>query len=457
MENFVEMQREYFNTGITLSYEFRIEQLKKLRDLLKNQEAELVEAVQKDFSKPTFEIYTSEIMSVYDELDYMIKHLRHLMQPQKVSTSVVHFLSKSEIISEPLGQILIISPWNYPVNLALTPLIGAMAAGNTIVLKPSEISHHTTQFLDQLISQNFDRRYIQFIQGDGKTTQELIHQNFDHIFFTGSTRVGREVMKTAAEYLTPVTLELGGKSPAIVTADADLIKTANRIVWGKTVNAGQTCIAPDYVLVDAVIKDKLIRLIEEAQKRQYGIEMMKNEDYAQIINDKHFEGLHQLLDGQNVIYGGKSNRESRKFELTLIDEPDLNSPVMQEEIFGPILPIISYQELDEIIPIIRDHGKPLALYLFTKSIQTKQFIKQHLSFGGGSINDTLIHYANAKLPFGGVGGSGIGEYHGKHSFDTFSHYKGITEKTTLFDIPFRYAPYDDWKLKLIKQYLKYTK
>lgn len=443
-------QIDFFQTGQTLDYDFRREMLLRFKEMLKKNESRIVEAIQADFGKDYFEAYATELMMIHDEINYMLKNLKKLMKPQRVGTPITHFYSKSKIYKEPFGAVLIVAPWNYPFTLALTPAVGAIAAGNTVVIKPSEMTKHSSALMKEMIEDTFPPEYIAVVEGAAETTQNLIQQDFDYLFFTGSEQVGKAVMKTASETLTPVTLELGGKSPAIVAADADLVKAAVRIAWGKTVNGGQTCIAPDYVLVDESVKNQLILLIQQAFDRLYGEDIFNNEDFASIINEKHFKRIEQLMENQEIMYGGKTDLETRKIEPTLVNEPDLASDIMQEEIFGPVLPIISYQSMDEAVQIIRDREKPLALYLFTESKDLQKQMTKHVSFGGGLVNDTLIHFANSNLPFGGVGHSGMGSYSGAYSFDTFSHAKGMSRKTTLFDLPFRYPPYTDFKLKAIQ-------
>ncbi len=443
-------QEDFFATGKTLSYAFRKEMLLRFKQMLNENKDRIAVAVEADFGKAYFEAYATEILMIYDELNYMLKNLKFLMKPKRVPTSLMHFYSKSQVIPEPFGNVLIISPWNYPFTLSLTPMIGAIAAGNTVVLKPSETTPHSSALMKEMIADTFSPEYITVVEGEAETTQNLIKDNFDYLFFTGSDRVGREVMKTASETLTPVTLELGGKSPAIVTEDSDLVKAAVRIAWGKTVNAGQTCIAPDYVLVHESVKNRFVLLVQQAFEKLHGLDVFSNEDFPSIINEKHFERIQGLFADETLLYGGQADAATRKIAPTLVDEPALDSDIMQEEIFGPVLPVLSYSSLDEAIEVIRDREKPLALYLFTEDKAVKEYISSYLSFGGGAINDTLIHFANNNLPFGGVGGSGMGSYHGKYSFETFSHLKGITEKTTLFDIPFRYPPYTNFKEKVIR-------
>lgn len=453
IETIAKKQRNYFYQGETLSVDFRKKQLMKLKKTLIAHQDDIVEAVHKDFGKSSFETYVTEIQVVYDEINYMLKNLKKLAKPQKVRTPLLHFYSKSKIMHDPLGTVLIISPWNYPLALALTPLAGAIAAGNCAVIKPSEVSSHTSALISKIITENFDEQYLTVYEGEADTTQTLLKQGFDHCFFTGSTEVGKKIMQTASETLTPVTLELGGKSPCVVTEDADIVKAACRIVWGKFVNAGQTCIAPDFVLVHESVKHRLILMIQEVLRRFYGEQPLENDDYARIITEKHFDRLVGLMDNESILHGGEYSRDTLSIAPTLVDDPDWDSQIMTEEIFGPLLPIIGYDSIVDTVHTLQDRPKPLAFYLFTESEVYKEFVMGSLSFGGGCINDTLIHFANLNMPFGGVGHSGMGNYHGKYSFDTFTHFKSVTEKTTLFDIPLRYPPYSskvlDWLKKMM--------
>ena len=453
IETIAKKQRNYFYQGETLSVDFRKKQLMKLKKTLIAHQDDIVEAVHKDFGKSSFETYVTEIQVVYDEINYMLKNLKKLAKPQKVRTPLLHFYSKSKIMHDPLGTVLIISPWNYPLALALTPLAGAIAAGNCAVIKPSEVSSHTSALISKIITENFDEQYLTVYEGEADTTQTLLKQGFDHCFFTGSTEVGKKIMQTASETLTPVTLELGGKSPCVVTEDADIVKAACRIVWGKFVNAGQTCIAPDFVLAHESVKHRLILMIQEVLRRFYGEQPLENDDYARIITEKHFDRLVGLMDNESILHGGEYSRDTLSIAPTLVDDPDWDSQIMTEEIFGPLLPIIGYDSIVDTVHTLQDRPKPLAFYLFTESEVYKEFVMGSLSFGGGCINDTLIHFANLNMPFGGVGHSGMGNYHGKYSFDTFTHSKSVTEKTTLFDIPLRYPPYSskvlDWLKKMM--------
>lgn len=444
-------QEMFLRSGITLDVKFRIKQLKRLKEAIKAHDVLIYDALKKDLNKPVFESYVTELGSVYGEIDYMIKHVKDWAKPKRVPTSLAHFYSKSHIYQEPYGRVLIIAPWNFPIQLSFVPLVGAMAAGNCVVLKPSELAPYTARVIQQIIESVFAREYVAVEQGDGKVSQQLLKEGVDYCFFTGSTQVGKAIMETASQTLTPVTLELGGKSPVIVAKDTNIKHAAQRIVWGKFTNAGQTCIAPDYLLVDEVIRDDLISAIIEVIEEYYTKKPLENSDYSKMINKRHFKRVKKLMKNQSVIYGGGSNKEMLTIEPTLVLEPELDTELMQEEIFGPILPILTYREVSQAVEFIRSKDKPLALYLFTQDKALKEYIIKNLSFGGATINDTLIHQSNYNLPFGGVGASGMGQYHGKYSLETFSHPKSVIEKTDLFDIKLRYPPYKDWALKFIKK------
>jgi len=375
------------------------------------------------------------------------------MRPKRVATPIASFGGISKIYKQPLGTVLVMSPWNYPFMLTLAPVVAAVAAGNCCTIKPSSYSPNTSALIQKIIDQTFDEKYMCVFQGNREINQVLLEQKFDHIFFTGSVKVGKIVMQAAASTLTPITLELGGKSPCVVNKDANISMTAARIVWGKTINSGQTCVAPDYVLVHKDVKDELVKELIKYKKKYFGESMTESEDFGKIIRKQAFDGLVELLDGQKILDGGKYDEKSMKIELTLLDNPALDSPVMQREIFGPILPIISVENMDEAVDIIRKYEKPLALYLFTKDKKVHRTATHHLHFGGGCINDTVMHIANGNMPFGGVGESGMGNYHGIQGFDTFSHTKSVLKQNFLFDVPLRYAPYKK-KLGLIKMILK---
>lgn len=429
-----------------------------LKKLLKNiivHEEEILDALYKDFKKPRFEGVITETSYVINDLKHTIKNLNQWAKPQRVFPSLLNFPSSDYIYKEPYGKVLIIAPWNYPFQLALSPLVAAIAAGNSVTLKPSEMTPYTSALISKIIRETFDVRQALVVTGDHTIAQDLLQKRWDYIFFTGSVPVGKIVAKAAAEHMTPVTLELGGKSPCIVDETANLPLAAKRIAWGKLVNAGQTCIAPDYILVHYRVKKKFIELLKEEIQKALGENPENSKDFARIINLKNWRRQIGLLENQNIIFGGQYQEEELYLAPTLIEEPDLDSPVMQEEIFGPILPIKSYENKTDIERIISRFEKPLALYLFSENKAFIKEISERYSFGGGCINDTLIHFANHKLPFGGVGHSGIGAYHGRLGFDSFSHQKAVVKKTNWLDVPLRYAPYGG-KLKLIKRILNWV-
>lgn len=452
MKQLLKDQREFFKEGYSLDANYRIRQLKRLRRALDEFYPIIVDALKADLNKSETESYLTEISMVYKEIDYMIKAIPKWVKPKSVPTSLAHFYSKSSIHNQPYGTVLIISPWNYPFQLALIPLVGAIAAGNCVILKPSEQAPVTSRILSLLIKSLFEDRYVAVLEGDGHVSQDLLKAGVDYCFFTGSSQVGKEIMKTAALNLTPVTLELGGKSPTIVTDSTNLDHAASRIVWGKLINAGQTCIAPDYLLVDQQIMDEFVKRLKEKVTDFYGLSPLTNPDYPKIINQKHFDRLVGLIDNHEVESGGRYDPVNLAIEPTIVVEPDLNGKLMTDEIFGPILPIIAYKNLDDALNIIQERPAPLALYLFSQDKTIKRKVVNNLSFGGGAINDTLIHFTNHHLPFGGIGNSGIGKYHGKNSLETFSNKKGITEKTDLFDIPLRYPPYLKKTSQLLKRF-----
>ena len=444
----IEQQRKFFGRGKTKNLEFRRQQLEKLKTAIKDRESEIISALHQDLHKPELEGYIE--LAVLQDINYALKHLKSWLKPQKVKAPLTQFPASGYIYSEPLGNVLIIGPWNYPFSLMISPLIGAIAAGNCAILKPSELAPHTSKVLTQLINDNFDPGYIKAIEGGVETSQALLSQKFDHIFFTGGTKVGKIVMEAAAKNLTPVTLELGGKSPCIIDRKINIKETAKRITWGKFINGGQTCIAPDYLLVDKQIKDELITAIEQCVLEFYGNNPRSSPDLARIINPKQFNRLQALLADGEIILGGEADAEDLYIAPTLIVNPSLDSPLMQEEIFGPILPILEYEDLSEAIALINSRPKPLALYIFSKDKQIQLQILLGTSSGGVCINDTIMQVGINELPFGGVGESGIGSYHGKFSFDTFSHQKSVLKKSFRFDLNWRYAPYID-KLDLFKK------
>ena len=451
IKGLLEKQRAFFKWGKTRNIPFRIRKLKKLYRCIEENEAAIEAALKKDLNKAAFESYETEIGIVLDEIRYVIRHLPQWAAKKWVPTPMMHFLSYSAVYEEPLGVVLILAPWNYPFQLNMMPLIGAIAAGNCAVLKPSEYAVHTAKVVEKIVKEVFSECYVSVISGGQEVSQELLSERFDHIFFTGSPAVGKVVMEAASKYLTPVTLELGGKSPCIVDETADLRLAAKRIIWGKLLNAGQTCIAPDYLLVQQTVKEPLIREMEKYIRKFYGECPEMHSEYPKIINEKHFRRLMHLIEDGRILSGGWVNMKTRQIAPTLIDDVDWNSPVMQEEIFGPILPILTFEDPMEVIPMIDRHPKPLALYLFTKEKAYADSIIGLVSFGGGCINDTMIHIASNRLMFGGTGTSGMGQYHGKYSFETFSHKKSIVRKSNLLDIDLRYPPYRNhlWMLKTI--------
>ena len=432
--------------------ETRKNSLKKLLSNIIKCEEEIIKALYNDFKKPAFEAVATETSYIISDLKDTISTIDSYCKPKKVKFNLLNFPSNDYIISEPYGKVLIIAPWNYPFQLAICPLVAAVAAGNTVVLKPSELTPHTSAIIAKIISASFDKSHVNVEQGGEEKSTELLNRRWDYIFFTGSVPVGKIVAKAAAVNLTPVTLELGGKSPCIVDQTASI--TAKRIVWGKFMNAGQTCIAPDYILVHHSVKANLITELKNEITKAYGTDIKSSPDLARIINTKHWERLISYLQKDKIIFGGESDKETLFIAPTLIDEPDLKSDLMQNEIFGPILPIISYKDEKELKSIIESYEKPLSLYVFTERKEFADHIIHYFSFGGGCINDTLMHISNKNLPFGGVGHSGMGAYHGRSSFDTFSHKKSISKKATWLDIPLRYAPYKD-KLESLRKLLKW--
>lgn len=453
MTNLIQKQKHFYRSGATLPRAYRLSQLKKLREALIANEKKIVEALKNDLNKSEFEAFSTEIGIVYEELAYAIKHLRRWMAPKKVKTALTHIGSKGRIIPEPYGVALIIAPWNYPFQLAVSPLIGALAAGNTVLLKPSELTPATSLLLADILSGIYGEEYVAVVQGGPDASQELLAQPVDYIFFTGSVNVGKIVMQAAAKQLIPLTLELGGKSPCIVHGDAELKLAARRIVFGKFTNAGQTCIAPDYLLVHRSVKPKLISCLREAIRELYGPDPLSNPSYGRIVSQKHFERLASFLQDGSIAAGGQTAPDRLRIEPTLLDQVTWDMPVMQEEIFGPILPILEYDSIQEAIDRINDRPKPLALYLFTQQPGVEAKVVGSVSYGGGCINDTLMHIATPYLPFGGVGESGMGAYHGKGSFDTFTHYKSVLKQTTRFDIAFRY-PSSKNGLKMLRKLMK---
>ena len=448
----IENQRNYFNQGPTKEISFRIKQLKTLEQAIIASEQKIISALNKDLNKTAYESYMTEIGLILSEIRFTIKHIRAWSRPRKVKTPRIYPLAASYQYPEPYGMVLIISPWNYPFQLAMAPIIGAMAAGNCTILKPSEYAPHTSGVISELLAEHFDDQYLTAICGDAETGKALLEHKFDYIFFTGSVPLGKIVMAAAAKHVSPVTLELGGKSPCIVDKTANIRLSAKRIISGKFINAGQTCIAPDYLMVHESIKAELVDHMQKTIKQFYGERPLESNDYPRIINHRHFERIAVYLQKGNIIMGGETDQKQLYISPTLLDKIGWDDPVMQDEIFGPILPIIEYQHLSEVIAAVNSRPKPLALYLFSADKNIQQRILKEISFGGGCINDTLLHFANPHLPFGGVGNSGIGSYHGKASFDTFSHHKSILKNRLSFDLPMRYPPYKN--LKYLKKILR---
>lgn len=442
-------QRQFFKTNKTRDIAYLISLLKTLKqEILTNEEA-IYQALEKDFKKSRFETYLSEIGIVLAELDLAIKNIHKWSKPKRVMPSILNFPSSDYIYSEPYGAILIIGPWNYPFQLALAPMIAAIAAGNTAIIKPSELTPHTSKLVEDIITKVFQKEHVAIVQGGVPETTELLAQKWDYIFFTGSVPVGKIVAKAAAEHMTPVTLELGGKNPCIIDDTVNLKLTARRLVWGKFLNAGQTCIAPDYLLVKPEIKADLIQQLIIEIEKAYTNNPQDSLDYPRIINSKNLDRLTRMLQDVKIAYGGQYDSTDHYLAPTLIDEPALDSEAMKDEIFGPILPILSYTSEDDLKRIIDSYEKPLAFYVFSNNNSYAKQLMSKFSFGGGTINDTMIHFGNHRLPFGGVGDSGIGAYHGRIGYETFSHQKAVVKKGNWLDIPMRYAPYKG-KLKQLK-------
>jgi aldehyde dehydrogenase (NAD+) len=450
-----EKMQTFFFSGATSSYEFRQKQLQTLRTAIKKYEPEITEALFNDLHKSAEEAYSTEIGFIYSEISHTLKHLKSWMKPRSVSTPIVLFPSSSKIIREALGVTLIIAPWNYPFQLLMAPLIGAIAGGNCAVLKPSEFTVSTSNIISKIIGEIFDPTYMTVVEGDGAVVvpQMMNDNRFDHVFFTGSIAVGKEIAQLAAPKLVSVTLELGGKSPCVVDKDADLKVAAQRIVWGKFTNAGQTCVAPDYLLVHENRRDELVVNMQKSIRAFFGDDPQQSKDYGRIINERRFDKVNSYLENASIVSGGKTSREQLYIEPTIIDNVPLDQAVMQDEIFGPILPVFTYQKHDEALDLIKRSSHPLALYVFTNNKEVEQLYLHKVQFGGGCINNTLVHLANAELPFGGVGNSGVGAYHGKFSFDTFTRPKSVLKTATWLDLKVKYPPYKG-KLKMMKMLFK---
>lgn len=450
IQTVLKSQREYFQSGITKDLAYRADCLKELKSEIIKHEEDIIAAMYNDFKKPPFEVYATEIAMVLQEIKHTLKHLKSWARPFRVKTPYAQFPGKSYVYPEPYGTVLVIAPWNYPFLLAFAPVIGAVSAGNCVVLKPSEYAPNTSKVISGIIWESLPKELITVFEGDKRVSEELLTQRFDYIFFTGSTMVGKLVMQAAAKHLTPVTLELGGKSPCIVDEDADIALAARRIAWGKFVNAGQTCIAPDYILVSKKSKMELLERIQSCIKEFYGDDPLGSPDYARIINKRHFERLKGLMDDKKVVIGGTANEDELYISPTVMEQMTWEDSVMQEEIFGPLLPVMEYDDLSEAISIILKQPRPLALYYFTSNRKNQQRVIKEIPCGGICINDTIMHASTPYLPFGGIGDSGMGSYHGRSGFDTFSHQKSVYRNSTGIDLPFRYPPYEK-RLGLIRR------
>jgi aldehyde dehydrogenase (NAD+) len=443
-------QQKLFASNKTRDIDFRIGQLKKLKAVLKANEDILYGAIYKDFGKSEFETYASELALVYHELNLFIKNLWKWSKPKKVATGLANFPAKSYIITEPLGNTLIIGAWNYPFLLTLHPVVNSLAAGNTVILKPSELSANTSKVLEQLINKNFDNAYFAVVEGGAAETTEILKLKFDKIFFTGSTKIGRIIYEAAAKQLCPVALELGGKSPTFVLADCDIKVTVKRIVWAKFLNAGQTCVAPDYILVEKKIESKFLEALKREIEKYHEPDTKLNDNYLRIINLNHFKRLNDLIDPEKIYYGGLTNMQERFIGPTVFNNISFEDEIMQDEIFGPLLPVIGFENLDTAIQAVKARPKPLACYVYSKNKKNIQKLLHEVSFGGGAVNDSVMHLSNSNLPFGGVGLSGIGNYHGKAGLACFSHQKSILHKPFWIEPNIKYPPYSKLKMKIIK-------
>ncbi len=453
IQSIIDRQREYFKTGKMRNPKARVESLKRLYQNIKLMMPEIVEALRLDLNKCEMESYMSEIGMVLSETRYMIKHCKHFAKPQRVITPLVHFHSKSYKFPSAYGCVLVISPWNYPFLLSIDPIVDAVSAGNSVILKSSQSSPNVTQVMAKLIEKTFERGHVDVVLGGHEDCDYLLDQDFDYIFFTGSPRVGKIVMQRACEHFTPVTLELGGKSPCIVDKDANISLSAKRIVWGKFLNCGQTCVAPDYIYCHTSIKDKLVDEIKRQIVLQYTTDPVRNNDYPKMINERRFDAVVSLIDKDKVLFGGKVDKDKLKIEPTLVDAT-FDDAVMQEEIFGPVLPFVTFNDIDEVITKVNALPTPLALYIFSDNKKVQDKVLNECQFGGGCVNDTVIHLASSNLGFGGLKNSGIGAYHGKTGFDTFTHYKSIVNKKNWIDLPIRHQPVSKFKYWLIKLFLR---
>ncbi|MDA2215981.1 MULTISPECIES: aldehyde dehydrogenase [Bacillus] len=453
VSSIINKQKAYFYNGHTRSIEVRKNNLKKLYEGIQRFEEEIFQALKLDLNKSVHESFTTEVGYVLKEISFQLKHISSWSKPKRVRTALTHFGSKGKVVPEPYGVTLIIAPWNYPFQLAIAPLVGALAAGNTIVLKPSELTPNVSKVLTRMLGELFQEELVAVVEGGVEESTALLKEPFDYIFFTGSVGVGKVVMEAAAKQLTPLTLELGGKSPCIVHKDAKIDVTARRIVWGKFLNAGQTCVAPDYMYVHTSVKKQLIEAMRHEIEEQYGKEPLHNDNYVRIVSERHFERLCTFLKDGKTVIGGNYKKETLHIEPTVLTNVTWKSTVMEDEIFGPILPIIEYDNIEDVIDTIQQHPKPLALYVFSEDKEVQRQVTSNISYGGGCINDVVYHLATPYLPFGGVGSSGLGSYHGEESFRTFSHYKSILAQSTAFDMKIRYSSTKS-ALKFIRKLLK---
>lgn len=454
MEKVISVQKEFFKTGATLDIASRKKALKKLLFTIEAYEEQIYSSLYGDLGKSREEAYFCEIGLVKSEIRYMLRHMKSFARDRRVLTPLSQFCAKSFVKTSPYGVVLIMSPWNYPFLLSLEPLVDALSAGNVAVIKPSAYSQKTSELLERILGECFPKEYVSVISGGRRENESLLDLPFDYIFFTGSKEVGKTVMKKASERLCPITLELGGKSPCIVDETANISLSARRIVFAKFLNCGQTCVAPDYILCHKSVKDKFVTSLKQETTRQYTKDPLSCSDYGKIINEKHFDRILNLLEKDKIVFGGRSDRASLKIEPTILDNASFDDPVMKEEIFGPIIPIIEYESTDEIIEILSNLPKPLAFYVFSQNKKTIRLLLSRCSFGGGCVNDAVIHLATSRMGFGGVGESGMGAYHGKVGFDTFSHKKSIVDKKTFLDLPMRYRPYKKFYQRLIRLFLR---
>ena len=454
LERIAESQRAFFRTGKTLDLHYRRQALRRLRDTIAEREADVAAALRADLNKSEFESYMCETGLTLSEIGFQMRHMGGWAKDRRVATPLAQFHAKSFTVQEPYGVTLVMSPWNYPFMLCMEPLAGVLAAGNCCVLKPSAYAPATSAVIRDIVTACFPPEYVTVVEGGRAENQALLDQKFDYIFFTGGVSVGRQVMEKAAQNLTPVTLELGGKSPCIVDRTAKLDLAAKRLAFGKLLNCGQTCVAPDYLLIDRTVKDEFLRCLQKWMDAMYGEDALENGDYVRMINRKHFDRVSALIDPAKVVYGGKTDPASLKIQPTILDNVTGEDAVMGEEIFGPVLPVIAFDCIDEAEDFILSRPNPLALYIFSQDKAVQDRFLRRVPFGGGCVNDTIIHLASSRMGFGGVGGSGMGSYHGKKSFDTFSHEKSIVNKSTWMDLPVRYAPYSDVKGRVMRRFLK---